>query len=155
MLLAMEAAQEDSRLRCVQAKTAIAELAESVLRRICRVIGGGTFSRSSPVRVLVRGCPSVGLSASSLDPILRSPFCRLMRMANSPARRAAQLFVACGGAAFSIMPTRSDFPRSAKHWGKALFLRNPRLAPANEESRFEQGMGLRHAPVVNTQFIPG
>jgi alkylation response protein AidB-like acyl-CoA dehydrogenase len=48
MLLAMEAAQEDSRLRCVQAKTAIAELAESVLRRICRVIGGGTFSRSSP-----------------------------------------------------------------------------------------------------------
>ena len=47
MLRAMEAAQ-DSRLRTVQAKTAIAELAESVLRRICRVIGGGTFSRSSP-----------------------------------------------------------------------------------------------------------
>ena len=47
MLCAMEAAR-DSGLRCVQAKTAIAELAESVLRRICRVIGGGTFSRSSP-----------------------------------------------------------------------------------------------------------
>ena len=47
MLRAMEAAQ-DSALRSVQAKTAIAELAESVLRRICRVIGGGTFSRSSP-----------------------------------------------------------------------------------------------------------
>ena len=47
MLRAMEEGQ-DSRLRAVQAKTAIAELAESVLHRICRVIGGGTFSRSSP-----------------------------------------------------------------------------------------------------------
>jgi alkylation response protein AidB-like acyl-CoA dehydrogenase len=47
MLRAMETAQ-DSALRSVQAKTAIAELAESVLRRICRVIGGATFSRSSP-----------------------------------------------------------------------------------------------------------
>jgi len=47
MLRAMEAAQ-DTHLRALQAKTAIAELAESVLHRICRVIGGGTFSRSSP-----------------------------------------------------------------------------------------------------------
>ena len=47
MLRAMEEGQ-DSRLRAVQAKTAIAELAELVLHRICRVIGGGTFSRSSP-----------------------------------------------------------------------------------------------------------
>jgi alkylation response protein AidB-like acyl-CoA dehydrogenase len=47
MLRAMENGQ-DSRLRAVQAKTAIAELAESMLRRICRVIGGGTFSQSSP-----------------------------------------------------------------------------------------------------------
>ncbi len=31
-----------------QGKTAIAELAESVLRRLCKVIGGGTFSRHSP-----------------------------------------------------------------------------------------------------------
>ena len=29
-------------------KTAIAELAESALRRICRIIGGGTFNRLSP-----------------------------------------------------------------------------------------------------------
>lgn len=29
-------------------KTALAELAESVLLRLCRVLGGGTFSRSSP-----------------------------------------------------------------------------------------------------------
>ena len=47
VLRAMEAAQ-DTHLRALQAKTAIAELVESVLRRICRVIGGGTFSRSSP-----------------------------------------------------------------------------------------------------------
>jgi alkylation response protein AidB-like acyl-CoA dehydrogenase len=47
MLRAMEDGQ-DSRLRAVQAKTAIAELAESMLQRICRVIGGGTFSQSSP-----------------------------------------------------------------------------------------------------------
>ena len=47
MLQAMEQ-DRDRRLRTVQGKTAIAELAESVLRRICKVIGGGTFSRSSP-----------------------------------------------------------------------------------------------------------
>jgi hypothetical protein len=38
----------ERRYQAVQAKTAIAELAESVLHRICKVIGGGTFSRSSP-----------------------------------------------------------------------------------------------------------
>jgi alkylation response protein AidB-like acyl-CoA dehydrogenase len=38
----------DGRRSIVQGKIAIAELAESALRRICRVIGGGTFSRSSP-----------------------------------------------------------------------------------------------------------
>jgi alkylation response protein AidB-like acyl-CoA dehydrogenase len=47
MLRAMEEGR-DSPLRSAQAKTAIAELAESVLGRICRIIGGGTFSRSSP-----------------------------------------------------------------------------------------------------------
>ena len=47
MLRAMEQ-DRDRRLRAVQAKTAIAELAESVLHRIGKVIGGATFSRSSP-----------------------------------------------------------------------------------------------------------
>ena len=47
MLRAMEQ-DRDRRYHAVQAKTAIAELAESVLRRIGKVIGGGTFSRSSP-----------------------------------------------------------------------------------------------------------
>ena len=47
MLRAMEEGR-DSRLRAVYAKTAIAELAESALGRICKVIGGGSLSRSSP-----------------------------------------------------------------------------------------------------------
>jgi alkylation response protein AidB-like acyl-CoA dehydrogenase len=47
MLRAMEEGKE-ARRRSVQAKIAIAELAESATGRICRLIGGGTFSRSSP-----------------------------------------------------------------------------------------------------------
>jgi len=47
MLRAMEQ-DRDRRYHAVQAKTAIAELAESILRRISKVIGGGTFSQSSP-----------------------------------------------------------------------------------------------------------
>lgn len=47
MLRAVEEGNEGRR-RSAQAKTAIAELAESATGRICRVIGGGTFSRSSP-----------------------------------------------------------------------------------------------------------
>lgn len=72
MLQAVEK-DADSRLRAVQAKTAIAELAESVLRRICRVIGGGTLSRSSPfgywfedVRALGFLRPPWGLSYDQL-----------------------------------------------------------------------------------------
>ena len=47
MLRAIEEDKEPRR-RATQAKTAIAELAESATGRICRVIGGGTFNRSSP-----------------------------------------------------------------------------------------------------------
>jgi hypothetical protein len=47
MLRAVEAGRAN-RLRAAQAKTAIAEPAESVLPRICRILGGGTFARSSP-----------------------------------------------------------------------------------------------------------
>jgi len=47
MLRAVEEGKEGRR-RAAQAKTVIAELAESATARICRVIGGGTFSRSSP-----------------------------------------------------------------------------------------------------------
>jgi alkylation response protein AidB-like acyl-CoA dehydrogenase len=72
MLRAIEQ-DRDRRLRAVQAKTAIAELAESVLRRIGRVIGGGTFSRSSPfgywyedVRALGFLRPPLGLAYDQL-----------------------------------------------------------------------------------------
>jgi alkylation response protein AidB-like acyl-CoA dehydrogenase len=72
MLRAMEEGR-DSRLRSVQAKTAIAELAESTLGRICRIIGGGTLSRSSPfgywyedVRALGFLRPPWGLSYDQL-----------------------------------------------------------------------------------------
>jgi len=38
----------DPRRDCLQGKTACAELAESCLTRICRVIGGGAYHRDSP-----------------------------------------------------------------------------------------------------------
>lgn len=47
MLRAVEE-EKDSIHISVQGKTAIAELAESVTLRICRVVGGGSFSRHSP-----------------------------------------------------------------------------------------------------------
>jgi hypothetical protein len=78
MLGAMESAQ-DASLCGLLAKTAIAELAESVLCRICRVIGGGTLSRSSPfgywyedVRALGLSRPPWGLSYDRLFAALRT-----------------------------------------------------------------------------------
>jgi hypothetical protein len=72
MLRAMEK-DRGRRLHAVQAKTAIAELAESVLRRIGKVIDGGSFSRSSPfgywyedVRALGFLRPPWGLSYDQL-----------------------------------------------------------------------------------------
>jgi alkylation response protein AidB-like acyl-CoA dehydrogenase len=47
MLRAVEA-DRDGRRNAVQGKMAIAELAEAATGRICRVVGGGTFSRASP-----------------------------------------------------------------------------------------------------------
>jgi alkylation response protein AidB-like acyl-CoA dehydrogenase len=47
MLTAVEL-QDDPRLEVLQGKTAIAELAESTLNRLCKVVGGGSFSRRSP-----------------------------------------------------------------------------------------------------------
>lgn len=48
MLRAVDARGAEAVLDALHAKTAIAELAESVTSRICRIIGGGTFNRSSP-----------------------------------------------------------------------------------------------------------
>jgi hypothetical protein len=47
-LQAVEAKGAGAGLDTLQAKTAIAELAESLTGRICRVIGGGSFHRASP-----------------------------------------------------------------------------------------------------------
>jgi alkylation response protein AidB-like acyl-CoA dehydrogenase len=47
MLRAVETRPDPHRY-VVMGKTAIAELAESVLRRLCRIVGGGTFARRSP-----------------------------------------------------------------------------------------------------------
>jgi alkylation response protein AidB-like acyl-CoA dehydrogenase len=47
MLRAVEEGRDGVR-NSVQGKVAIAELAEAVTGRICRVLGGGTFTRSSP-----------------------------------------------------------------------------------------------------------
>ena len=72
---ALRAVEEDrqGRRRATQAKMAVAELAESVTARICRVLGGGTFSRSSPfghwhedVRALGFLRPPWGLAYDSL-----------------------------------------------------------------------------------------
>ena len=48
MLRALEATPADAALASMQGKVAIAELAEAVLTRLCRVVGGGTYARSSP-----------------------------------------------------------------------------------------------------------
>jgi alkylation response protein AidB-like acyl-CoA dehydrogenase len=47
MLRAMEQHDGD-RASALRGKSAVGELAESALGRLCRVLGGGTFSRSSP-----------------------------------------------------------------------------------------------------------
>ncbi|MCC6169926.1 MAG: acyl-CoA/acyl-ACP dehydrogenase [Caldilineaceae bacterium] len=48
MLAAVETQKPTAVREVLQGKTAIAELAETVLRRICRVVGGGSFARHSP-----------------------------------------------------------------------------------------------------------
>jgi len=49
LLRAVEAKGPGGVLDALHAKTAIAELAESMTQRLCRVIGGGSFHRSSPL----------------------------------------------------------------------------------------------------------
>ncbi len=48
MLAAVEKDSLGSRRETLLGKTAVAELAESVLNRLCKVLGGGTYSRHSP-----------------------------------------------------------------------------------------------------------
>jgi hypothetical protein len=50
MLRAVESSPEGGTpIGVVQGKTAIAELAEASLGRLCKVVGGGTFHRRSPL----------------------------------------------------------------------------------------------------------
>ena len=84
MLRAMETGR-DSRLRAVQAKTAIAELAESMLGRICKVIGGGTFSRSSPFGYWYQDVRALGF-LRPFGVVLRSVVCCLRHGLNRPRR---------------------------------------------------------------------
>jgi hypothetical protein len=48
MLRAVETTS-DARREVLQGKTAIAELAEQILTRLARILGGGTFHRASPI----------------------------------------------------------------------------------------------------------
>lgn len=48
MLRSLSAAPSDAFRACIRGKTAAAELVETALLRITRVVGGGTFSASSP-----------------------------------------------------------------------------------------------------------
>jgi alkylation response protein AidB-like acyl-CoA dehydrogenase len=48
MLAAVEQQRPSAGREVLQGKTAVAELAESVLRRICRIAGGGSYARHSP-----------------------------------------------------------------------------------------------------------
>lgn len=48
MLRAVEAKGEAALIEVLRGKTTVAELAESLTSRLCRVIGGATFHRSSP-----------------------------------------------------------------------------------------------------------
>ena len=48
MLRAVEAKGSGATTDALRAKTAIAQLAESVTNRICRVVGGGSYHRTSP-----------------------------------------------------------------------------------------------------------
>ena len=72
MLRAVEE-DRDALRSVIQGKTAIAELAESALARLCKIIGGGTFARHSPygfwyedVRALGFLRPPWGLAYDSL-----------------------------------------------------------------------------------------
>jgi alkylation response protein AidB-like acyl-CoA dehydrogenase len=48
MLRAVESKGSGAVLEALHGKTAISELAESITSRLCRIVGGGTFHRSSP-----------------------------------------------------------------------------------------------------------
>jgi alkylation response protein AidB-like acyl-CoA dehydrogenase len=48
MLAAIERADAATRLEVLQGKTAIAQLSEAAMTRVCRTVGGGAYSRQAP-----------------------------------------------------------------------------------------------------------
>ena len=70
----------------LRAKTAVAEAAERALGRIPQVLGGGTFSRRSPVAVLVRGCPRARVPAAALGARVRRPLRDVVRRMTGATR---------------------------------------------------------------------
>jgi alkylation response protein AidB-like acyl-CoA dehydrogenase len=60
MLRAIEAERPDAGHATLQGKVAVAELAESALTRLCRVMGGGTYARSSPFGLWAQDVRALG-----------------------------------------------------------------------------------------------
>ena len=77
MLRAMEGDTSGAARATVLGKLAVAELAESVLTRLCRVIGGGTFSHSSPFGNWAQDVRALGFLrppwALGFDALLEAP----------------------------------------------------------------------------------
>jgi len=61
MLRAVEGGEAGAARSTVLGKLAVADLAESVLTRLCRIIGGGTFARSSPFGNWAQDVRALGL----------------------------------------------------------------------------------------------
>lgn len=61
MLTAIEAEGGARSLEILQGKTAIAQLSELAMTRLCRVIGGGSFSRQSPYGYCLEDVRALGL----------------------------------------------------------------------------------------------
>ena len=77
----VRATERDEGRNAALAKSAIAELAESVTTRLCRVIGGGSFARHSPFGFWAQDVKALGF--------LRPPWGMAHRMAYGEAFEAA------------------------------------------------------------------
>ena len=69
----------------LRGKEAVAELAESSLGRLVRVLGGGTLLAPVPVRVVVRGRPCARLPQAAVGTRLRQPVPHVARVSTSTA----------------------------------------------------------------------
>lgn len=74
-----------ARLAILHGKTTIAELAETILTRLCRIIGGGTFARHSPFGFWFEDVRALGF----LRPPWSLAYDRLIEAQPEPTRGAA------------------------------------------------------------------